>query len=249
MPRFSCHISAFAVTVAAVVSLVAADIASGEALATSYGSLSVGKDTLGQAFMSSFAMIIVSELGDKTFFIAAILAMRQDRRFVFLGAAGALAAMTLLSAGMGMILPALLPPEYTKYFAIVLFVYFGVQLLRDAYGMFSSGEGAGPSEELEETEKELEDKKSHRGTAMQAFVLTFLAEWGDRSQIATIALAAARSPVGVTLGGVLGHGCCTALAVLGGRVLASRISERAVMACGGVLFLGFAAHGIVTAVM
>merc|ERR1719359_2322479 len=165
MPRFSCHISAFAVTVAAVVSLVAADIASGEALATSYGSLSVGKDTLGQAFMSSFAMIIVSELGDKTFFIAAILAMRQDRRFVFLGAAGALAAMTMLSAGIGVILPTLLPPQYTQWAATLLFVYFGVQLLREAYEMFSTGEGAGPSGELEEAEKSLEDDKRRSSTA------------------------------------------------------------------------------------
>merc|ERR1719498_2232693 len=115
--------------------------------------------------------------------------------------------------------------------------------------MFSTGKGAGPSGELEEVEKSLEDDKKSSSTAVQAFVLTFLAEWGDRSQIATIALAAARSPVGVTLGGVVGHGCCTALAVLGGRVLASRISERTVLASGGVLFLVFAVHGLLTAVM
>jgi len=238
----------FGITLAAVASLVAAEVASSDPIASSYGALAVGKDTLGQAFASSFAMIIVSELGDKTFFIAAILAMRQDRRFVFLGAAGALAAMTMLSAAIGQILPALLPPQYTHWAATLLFVYFGVQLLREAYGMFSKGEGLGPSDELEETEKELEDKTSS-STAVQAFVLTFLAEWGDRSQIATIALSAARSPVGVTLGGVVGHGCCTALAVLGGRVLAARISERAIVASGGVLFLIFALHGMLVMIL
>jgi putative Ca2+/H+ antiporter (TMEM165/GDT1 family) len=60
------------------------------------------------------------------------------------------------------------------------------------------------------------------------FTLTFLAEWGDRSQIATIGLAASSNVVGVTLGGCLGHAVCTGAAVAGGRGMASMISERAV---------------------
>ena len=78
----------------------------------------------------------------------------------------------------------------------------------------------------------------------QAFTITFLAEWGDRSQIATIAMAAAKNPYGVTLGGVVGHALCTGLAVLGGKLLASRISERTVAFCGGVLFWLFAFHSL-----
>ena len=65
---------------------------------------------------------------------------------------------------------------------------------------------------------------------LQAFLMTFLAEWGDRSQIATIALAAAKEPFGITLGATIGHACCTGLAVIGGKLLASRISERMVRA-------------------
>merc|ERR1712146_494825 len=79
----------------------------------------------------------------------------------------------------------------------------------------------------------------------QALTLTFLAEWGDRSQIATIALASAKDPIGVTAGGILGHSMCTGLAVVGGKVIAGRISERNVLIVGGMLFLGFAVHAIV----
>eukprot|EP00984_Skeletonema_dohrnii_P038096 scaffold40930_cov122-Skeletonema_dohrnii-CCMP3373.AAC.1 len=69
---------------------------------------------------------------------------------------------------------------------------------------------------------------------IQALTMTFLAEWGDRSQIATIALAAAKDPLGVTIGGCIGHSICTGMAVVGGRMLASRISEKTVAFYGGL---------------
>lgn len=213
------------------------------------------------AFFSSLSMILVSEVGDKTFFIAAVLAMKHSRAAVLGGALGALALMTALSAAMGEVSKRIMPHEYTHYLAVLLFVVFGIKLLKDAQEMSPEG----PSEELEEVEAELSktDKKKDpdvevgvggrkkeislglvNAVLWQAFTLTFVAEWGDRSQVSTIALAAQKNAYAVTLGGVLGHACCTSLAVVGGRMLASRISERTVTMCGGVLFLIFAVHGI-----
>lgn len=80
----------------------------------------------------------------------------------------------------------------------------------------------------------------------QSCTMTFVAEWGDRSQIATVALAAAKDPYGVVAGAVVGHSMCTGLAVIGGRYLATQISERTVTYVGGSLFLLFAMHGFVT---
>merc|ERR1719261_2234148 len=95
-------------------------------------------------------MIWATEVGDKTFFIAAILAMRHARLVVFAGALGALAVMTVLSALLGLALPSLLPRTYTHYASAGLFLYFG-RLLRDARSM----ETGTVSEELEEVEEEL----------------------------------------------------------------------------------------------
>ncbi len=75
---------------------------------------------------------------------------------------------------------------------------------------------------------------------LQAFILTFLAEWGDRSQISTIILGARENMFGTALGGTLGHGACTGLAVLGGRLIAQRISVRTVTLTGAFVFLFFA---------
>ncbi|MBE9105818.1 TMEM165/GDT1 family protein, partial [Nostoc cf. edaphicum LEGE 07299] len=53
------------------------------------------------AFTAGLLLITVSELGDKTFFIAVILAMHHPRRLVFIGVTAALAAMTILSVIFG----------------------------------------------------------------------------------------------------------------------------------------------------
>ncbi|KIJ15852.1 hypothetical protein PAXINDRAFT_11430 [Paxillus involutus ATCC 200175] len=74
---------------------------------------------------------------------------------------------------------------------------------------------------------------------VQAFVLTFLGEWGDRSQIATIALGATHDVYLVTIGTVIGHTCCTTLAVLAGRYLSTKLSVKYVTLGGATLFLIF----------
>lgn len=104
-----------------------------------------------EAFWASISMIIVSELGDKTFFIAAILAMRHGRLIVFSGAIAALAVMTILSAAMGFALPNILPKVYTHYASVLLFAVFGVKLLKDVV----FGEAEDGNHELEEVEQEL----------------------------------------------------------------------------------------------
>jgi Ca2+/H+ antiporter, TMEM165/GDT1 family len=233
-----------------------------------------------KAFTSSFAMILATEIGDKTFFIAAVLSMKYSRSAVFLGAIAALIVMTILSTAMGLVLPSVMPRKYTHWLSGALFLYFGCKLVYDSRSM----ESGRASDELEEVEEELlqqsnkkEDEEEGRGggsgggnggggsksksangkpapssenntrwhsVALQSLTLTFLAEWGDRSQIATIALASSKNPIGVTIGGCLGHSICTGLAVLGGRMLAARISEKTVCQVGGVIFFIFGIHAV-----
>lgn len=249
-----------------------------------------------KALFASFSAIMATEIGDKTFFIAAVLSMRNDRMAVFGGAILALIIMTILSTLMGLVLPTLLPRTYTHYIGGILFLYFGFKLLFESRGMEDK-----VSEELEEVEEELaemnkkknkskkkkeaeenvDDDDEENGDAeggaikrrgggknlkhapssgmsaagdysgssweavfLQALSMTFLAEWGDRSQIATIALASSKDPIGVTIGGCIGHSICTGMAVVGGRMLASRISEKSVAFYGGLVFLAFGVHSV-----
>lgn len=201
------------------------------------------------AFTAGLLLITISELGDKTFFIAVILAMRHSRRLVFLGVLAALAAMTLLSVMLGQIV-SLLPKNYIHFGEISLFIGFGLKLIYDASRMPIKSENSGAKEAACVVAQQSEggtitmpvkgwSLSPNLAILFQAFVMTFLAEWGDRTQISTIALAASYQPFGVTTGAILGHGICTAIAVIGGRLIAGRISERVVTAIGGLLFLIF----------
>ncbi|KAJ3153932.1 hypothetical protein HDU89_008798 [Geranomyces variabilis] len=216
-----------------------------------------------QSFLMSFSVILLSEIGDKTFFIAAILAMKNPRLLVFSSAISALAVMTVLSAFLGHIAPLFISKQHTQACAAILFLVFGVRMLWDGRNMT----GKECQDELREVAAELDEKESAEealdmegggqpgtppspqswlkrallavlhvakvaGSRMtspvwvEGFALTFLAEWGDRSQIATVALAGAEDFWWVTIGSLCGHSICTAVAVIGGRMLASKISVK-----------------------
>lgn len=220
--------------------------------------------SLVQGFSKSLAMTVLSEIGDKTFFAAAILAMRYPRRHVLAGCLSALIVMTILSAAVGMAAPNLISRTLAKHIATVLFFGFGLWSLWDAYN-------DGESEELAEVEAELDaDVKANGGTNksnnqgdedlkkknrpfltqffspifLKAFSITFFGEWGDKSQLATIGLAAAENPFGVVLGGILGQALCQTAAVFGGKSLATQISERFIALSGGILFIVFGVQSL-----
>jgi len=265
-------------------------------------------------FSESISVILVSEIGDKTFFIAAILAMRNNKLTVFLAAVSALFLMTVLSALLGWVVTTFIPREITYYTCTAIMFAFALKMLWEAWRM---GEG-----EMEETQKEVEQEladldgqaqpDSERGDAdgksevssgadnlgfegqqptsanerasspksqspkgseqgwvnsaidrgckenswfgkkclkifklfVNTFTLTFIAEWGDRSQLATIVLAGINDVVGVILGGCLGHAICTGGAVLAGALIARFISIRKITFLGALVFLGFAIASI-----
>ncbi|KAI3783762.1 hypothetical protein L1987_42848 [Smallanthus sonchifolius] len=199
------------------------------------------------AFFASLSMILVSEIGDETFIIAALMAMRHPKSIVLSGALSALFVMTILSTGLGRIVPNLISRKHTNSAATVLYAFFGLRLL---YIAWRSDSKASQKKEMEEVEEKLESGQGKTAVRrffsrfctpifLESFILTFLAEWGDRSQIATIALATHKNAVGVAVGATLGHTICTSVAVVGGSMLASKISQGTVATVGGLLFLGF----------
>ncbi|QHO08847.1 GDT1-like protein [Arachis hypogaea] len=113
-------------------------------------------DGLGvfDAFFASLSMIIVSEIGDETFIIAALMAMRHPKSIVLSGALTALVVMTVLSTGLGRIVPNLISRKHTNSAATVLYAFFGLRLLYIAWR--SSDSKSSQKKEMEEVEEKLE---------------------------------------------------------------------------------------------
>jgi putative Ca2+/H+ antiporter (TMEM165/GDT1 family) len=139
-------------------------------------------------FVQAFLLIFISEIGDKTFFIAALLAAKYGRFISFAGSVGALAVMTVISTVLGQIFHAV-PASITQgipfddVVAVIAFTYFGLKTLVDA-SKLEDTDNSGIEEEKEEAEKSvesLEDKrKSTIAIFVQIFSLVFAAEIGDR---------------------------------------------------------------------
>ncbi len=163
------------------------------------------------AFGSSLTAITLAELGDKTFFMALILAVRHRARWVFIGSFAALTAVTLISLALGYGLRELLPQSLVPWLAAVLFLSFGIKLLIDAQGMAANA----ATEEKAEAEQVINTAESSKvfntawAVIWEAFVLVFIAELGDRTQFTTIFMATAPAQVfsfgGLLAGTLLGH--------------------------------------------
>lgn len=84
------------------------------------------------AFLGSFISILVTEIGDKTFIISAVLAVRYSKLWVFIGGYGALFLMTFISCFIGSISVSILPEFYIKLVAALLFFIFGGKAVYEA---------------------------------------------------------------------------------------------------------------------
>ena len=141
-------------------------------------------------FIASLSVIVVSELGDKTFFIAAIMAMRHARLVVFSGAITALIVQTIISGTKKAIeftqsfvnqhfhfcqclaifgwITVIIPRVYTYYISTLLFAIFGLKMLKEGYSM-SPDEGQEEFEEVQSDLKKKDDEVSYSHTNLTKF--------------------------------------------------------------------------------
>lgn len=185
-----------------------------------------------EAVFSSFTLVAASEMGDKTQLLAFTLASRFRRPWpVMAGIVVATLANHALASSVGVWISAHIPPRILAGILAATFIGFGIWTLRP--------------DTLDD------DKRPSRfGPFVTTCALFFLAEMGDKTQLATVALGARfHSTVTVTLGTTLGMVVSDGLAVFLGDKLARKVQGRWLRIVAAVLFFAFGAASIWAAIM
>lgn len=186
-----------------------------------------------------FPVIFLGELPDKTMFASLVLSTKSRPFPVWLGAAGAFAVHVAIAVSVGVALFAILPHRVVDAVVAIMFLVGAGLAIREARNERSH----------EERERQLAESGAghHRQTALTAFVVIFLAEWGDLTQVLTANLAARlHSPLSVAIGSVLALWIVAALAVVGGRGLLRWVDVATIRVVTAVILTGL---GIFTGIL
>ncbi|MFM9036522.1 MAG: TMEM165/GDT1 family protein [Actinomycetota bacterium] len=176
------------------------------------------------AFLLSFGVIFVAELGDKSQLMAMAFAARYKAWPVLIGISIATAFTHAISVGIGAVVGAQLPTDTIAIIAGIAFLVFAAWTLR--------------GDRLDDDEVDAADRKN-RNAIVAASVAFFLAELGDKTMLATITLATKEGVVGTWLGSTLGMVAADALAIIVGQQLGARLPERTIRIGASVLFVVF----------
>jgi len=177
------------------------------------------------ALLVSFAVIFVAEMGDKSQLMALTFATRYRAVPILIGITIATASVHAVSVLVGAVLAVSLPTDVINIVAGLAFLGFAAWTIR--------------GDRLSDDEAAKVERQSNRSAIAAASGAFFLAELGDKTMLATITLASTDNPWWVWLGSTVGMVAADALAILVGRLLGTRLPERAITIFAAVMFVFF----------
>lgn len=179
------------------------------------------------AFTAAFLLVVLAEMGDKTQFLAMSFATRYSPYKVLFAVFLATVASHTLAVAVGQFITTIVPIDVISLAASLSFIGFGLWTIR---GDKLTGE----------------DKKLSRfGVVATVAIAFFVAEFGDKTQLATISLAAEyQNPVSVLMGTTLGMLVADGIGIVFGVVLCKRIPQRTVKWFSAGIFVIFGLVGV-----
>ena len=170
---------------------------------------------------TSFALIAAAEIGDKSQLVCMTLASRHRPLPVMLGALAAFALLNTLAVVFGVAIANWLPEWVVGVTVAVLFAMFGLHALRAVD---------------DEDDGEVEEKSGH-GIFFTTFLLLTVAEFGDKTQLAVVAMSSTHVAAAVWLGASLALATTSALGILAGRTILQKIPLTLLHRLSGAFFL------------
>lgn len=174
-------------------------------------------------WLTSFLLIFAAEIGDKSQLVCMALAVRYRAVPVAIGAIFAFLLLNTLAVVFGVAIASWVPEIVISIIVSLLFLIFGLQSLRIK-----------EDEELGDDDINI---KSPQHIFLSTFALITLAEFGDKTQLAVVALSAQSQPISVWVGASLALVMTSLMAVWAGRTILQRISISLLHRLSGILFI------------
>ena len=174
--------------------------------------------------LSTFSLIALAELGDKSQLVCMTLAARHRHWPVILGASVAFVVLNTLAVLFGAGVSAWIPERVTAGLVAILFGAFGIHVLRT---------------QDEDGSDKVVEKPGH-SIFFTTLLLIFVAEFGDKTQIAVAGLASSMAPFPVWLGATIALVLVSVLGVWFGRTVLQRFPFLWLHRLSGVIFILFA---------
>lgn len=166
-----------------------------------------------QAFLESFYVVGIAELFDKTWFVALLLGLAYSAKTAFWASFAAQSIHTFVAAAFGLGVSQVIPVSTLHFMTSGI---FGLLTILYANEWFEADPFEDASFDAAKAKKEETNKIDHGfldAAFVSCFVVVFLAEWGDRTQVALIALTASLPILPVIVGGLMAKFLLTATAV------------------------------------
>jgi len=177
---------------------------------------------------TTFLLVGLAEFGDKSQLVCMTLAARNRGLPVLVGAIAAFAVLNLLAVLFGAAVAAWLPEWLVTAAVAVLFAVFGISALRY---------------QEEDEDDDVEEAPGH-GIVATTFLLIFLAEFGDKTQLAVAGLGSTGEPTAVWAGATAALAVTSALGVFAGRKLLNRLPLKWIHRVSGIFFLLLAVFAV-----
>jgi len=165
---------------------------------------------------------MAAEIGDKSQLVCMILAARYRAGPVIFGAISAFIFLNSLAVTVGITITELVAPVFISVAVALLFIVFGIQAL------FYNDQG--------EEEVDAPVVSTHR-LLLTTFVLITVAEFGDKTQLAVVALSSSQPPLSIWIGATLALTTASVLGVWLGRTVLQRIPIKRLHQLSGGLFV------------
>ena len=182
--------------------------------------------------VAAYTLVAVAEFGDKSQLVCMTLAARHRHWPVLWGAVLAFALLNAMAVIFGAAVGKWIPEQVLAGAVAILFAGFGLRNLLAR----------------EEAEDERVEEKPGHGIFLTTFLMMFLAEFGDKTQISVAGLGATEPPLPVWLGATAALATTSILGIWAGKRLLARVSQHTMNRIGGMLFLGFAAFAAFKAI-